>query len=153
MLPFLGPHLENHCFRQLFLLRKSSTEGDLHIQSKLFMQKIIHMPERKSAPSPLWGKFQYYESWAERDEQRNRVERKGTGGTIEHRLSTIGSQGRVQNADKKPNNSLANSWLPEFWAQSITMPAGLLGSICYSLSDNGSEVSLEENSLTGRKKD
>lgn len=57
----------------------------------------------------------------------------------------------MQNADEKPNNSSANSRLPEFLAQSITMPAGLLGSICCppSITDLGS---LEGKSLTGRKK-
>lgn len=53
---------------------------------------------------------------------------------------------------QKPNNSSANARLPESLAQSITTPAGLLRSICSSLSDNGSGVSLEGNSLTGRKK-
>lgn len=89
---------------------------------------------------------------AEQERMRKEIERKGAGGTTEH-SSSVGFQGHVRNADKKPNNSSANCRLPACLAQSITMPAGLLGSICYSLSGKRSGVSLEGNSLTGQKKD
>lgn len=65
----------------------------------------------------------------------------------------MGFAGTRAKCRRDANHSSAKPRLPEFLAQSRTMPAGLLGCICYSLSDNGSGVSREGNSLTGRKKD
>lgn len=67
--------------------------------------------------------------------------------------SSVGWPGAHAKCRRDANNSSAKPRLPEFLAQSRTMPAGLLGSICYSLSDNGSGVPLEGNGLTGRRED